>query len=101
VRVEGKNYVEALAKSFGESSSVPAALGGTCSCATCCVALEVKASGEVPSLAHAEAKQTEHPGLGPEDVVISVRYPHLQTLRVIILGLVCLWIVVAMVSGRS
>lgn len=107
MRIEGDKYMEILATSFGGSASVPAVLEGTCSCATC-VALEVKASTKVllvDSLANAEVKLPEYHGLVPEervhDAVISVRHPHLQTLRVIIVGLVCLWIVIAMVFGRS
>ena len=107
VRVEGDKFMEVLTQSFGSCAIVPAVLGGTCSCATC-VALEEKQNVKVPlmdSLAKSEAKPPEfHTSVSEEtarDPVITVRHPYMRTLRVIILGLVCLWILIAMMSGRS
>ncbi|KAG0630944.1 hypothetical protein M758_1G215400 [Ceratodon purpureus] len=107
IRVEGDQYAEVLAKSFGGLDTLPAVLGGTCSCANC-VASEEKVSAKVSlmdSLANSEAKQPEYhvevPKKTMHDVVLSARNPHLPLLRVIILCLVGLWIVIAMLSGRS
>jgi hypothetical protein len=105
VHVEGKRYRERLSSSLGGEERVPFYLGGKCKCSLCA---ELKSQSKqdmslVVHKAQSESEQLEDDDMAIEESAygerLSIYRSYSFTLRVIIVGLLMLWIVVAMVAG--
>jgi hypothetical protein len=95
VRVEGDNYLTTLANAFGGCDSVAAVLGGTCACALCI-------ADSTPKVSVTDSRAVGEPFLEQPATVVSIQQqPHLRSLRVIMVALVCLWILVALINAWS
>lgn len=106
VHMEGENYKDLLADHLGGIFCVPAVLGGKCSCSPCEEIRAAKERMDMSLVAHRARSQNEQ--LEERDLVLeesayserlSVYQSYQNVLRVIILGLLMLWIVVATVGG--
>ncbi|KAH8955559.1 hypothetical protein BDL97_08G145400 [Sphagnum fallax] len=105
VHVEGKRYRERLTSCLGGEERVPFYLGGKCKCSLCA---ELKSQSKqdmslVVHRAQSESEQLEDDDMAIEESAygerLSIYRSYSFTLRVIIVGLLMLWIVVAMVAG--
>jgi hypothetical protein len=103
-----RRYMGLLAMHLGASGGIPPFLGGTCACQICStkVISEDEQHKILERQAESRQRELEDAGRASQEVdsnkdLLSTEQSHMSTLRLLIVGCIIIWIMVAMVAGRT
>jgi len=103
-----RRYMGLLAMHLGASGGIPPFLGGTCACQICStkVISEDEHHKILERQAESRQRELEDAGRASQEVdsnkdLLSTEQSHMSTLRLLIVGCIIIWIMVAMVAGRT
>lgn len=103
-----RRYMKLLAMHLGTSGNIPPFLGGTCACQIC--STKVISEDEQRKILERQAefwqRELEDVGRASQEVdsnkdFLSTEQSHMSTLRLLIVGCIIIWIMVAVVAGRT